>query len=226
MLRDFLISGGMGMTREYTVVFQLIFFCVLIGRSRYRDLLAGLLAGLVFFMQQDQALFLIPFLLYSWMATGPRSIPVRSLRCLGGFAVILVPLLLYFLFTRSLGFLWEDAFQFNFSWYTTEGKSFGDHFRTIKHTLDAGNYAFPFMIAMTLGLTAFFFRNRRRDLILAGLAGILLSFSSELLGARPRGCGLLLLFCYLSFCQCPHSSFSRVVCLAATSRRSGSRRPS
>ncbi|HEV3412498.1 MAG TPA: hypothetical protein VG101_08465 [Puia sp.] len=185
MLRDFLICGGIGMTREYSTIFQLIFFCVLIGRSRYRDILAGLLTGLIFFMQQDQALFLIPFLLYSWMATGPRSIPVRFLRYIAGFGVILVPLLLYFLFTGSLGYFWADAFQFNFSWYTTERKSLGDHFRTIKHTLDAGNYELPFMIALTLGISAFFFRNRKRGLVMAGLVGLLLSFSSELLGARP-----------------------------------------
>jgi hypothetical protein len=30
MLRDFLICGGIGMTREYSTIFQLIFFCVLI----------------------------------------------------------------------------------------------------------------------------------------------------------------------------------------------------
>jgi hypothetical protein len=185
MLRDFLISGGIGMTREYSTIFQLIFFCVLIGRSRYRDLLAGLLTALVFFMQQDQVLFLIPFLFYSWMATGPRSIPARFLRYVGGFAVILVPLVLYFAFSRSLGYFWEDAFQFNFSWYTTERKSLGDHFRTIKHTLDAGNYELPFLIALVLGGGALFLRNRRRALTMAGLIGLLLSFSSELLGSRP-----------------------------------------
>lgn len=185
MLRDFLICHGIGMTREYTAIFQLIFFCVLIGRYRYRDLLIGLLAALVFFMQQDQVLFLIPFLLYSWMSTGPRSIPARTLRFAGGFAIVAGPLLLYFLLTRSLGYFWQDAFQFNFSWYTTERKSLGDHFRTIKYTLDAGNYELPFLIAAALGVSALLLRNRKKGLITAGLAGLLLSLSSELLGARP-----------------------------------------
>ena len=185
MLRDFLITDGIGMTREYTTIFQLIFFCVLIGRSRYRDLVTGLLAGLVFFMQQDQVLFLIPFLLWSWMSTGPRSVPMRALRLIGGFAIVLGPLLLYFGFTHALGYFWEDAFQFNFSWYTTQKKSLGDHFRTIKQTLDAGNYELPFMIAATLGVCTLLLRSRKRNLIVAGLAGLLLSFSSELLGARP-----------------------------------------
>ncbi len=185
MLRDFLVCRGIGMTREYTTIFQLIFFCVLIGRSRYRDWMTGLLAGLVFFMQQDQALFLIPFLLYSWMSTGPRSIPMRFLRNLGGFGAILIPLLIYFGVTGSLGYFWQDAFQFNFSWYTTERKSLGDHFRTIKNVLDAGNYELPFMIAAALGFSALFLRNRKRGLVMAGLTGLLLALSSELLGARP-----------------------------------------
>jgi hypothetical protein len=185
MLRDFLISDGIGMTREYTTIFELIFFCVLIGRYRYRDLIAGLLAGLVFFMQQDQVLFLIPFLLWSWMSTGPRSVPMRALRLTGGFAMVLGPLLLYLGFTHALGYFWEDAFQFNFSWYTTGRKSLGDHFRTIKQTLDAGNYELPFLISATLGVSTLLLRNRRKNLIVAALAGLLLSFSSELLGARP-----------------------------------------
>jgi hypothetical protein len=198
MLRDFLICGGIGMTREYSTIFQLIFFCVLISRSRYRDLVAGLLTGLVFFMQQDQALFFIPFLLYSWMSTGPQSIPMRFLRLIGGFAAILVPLLLYFGFTGSLGYFWADAFQFNFSWFTTERKSPGDHFRTIKYALDAGNFEFPFVIAASLGVSAFLLRNRKKGLIMAGLAGLLLSLSSELLGARPVDTDLSYYFVTLS----------------------------
>lgn len=186
MLRDFLITDGIGMTREYTTIFQLIFFCVIVerSRSRYRDLVTGLLAGLIFFMQQDQVLILIPFVLWSWMSTGPRSVPMRAARMIGGFGVVVGPLLLYLGFTHALGYFWDDAFQFNFSWYTTQRKSLGDHFRTIKQALDAGNYALPFLVSATLGVSALLLRSRRRSLIAAGLAGLLLSFSSELLGAR------------------------------------------
>jgi len=184
MLRDFLICGGIGMTREYTTIFQLIFFCVLIGKSRYRDFLAGLLGGLILFTQQDQVFFLAPFLLFSWMATGPRSIPGRFLRLAGGFGAVVATVFLYFGITRSIGYLWEDAFQFNLSWYTTQGDSPGDHFRTIKRALDEGNYEVPFMIAIALGVGALFFRRRRRGIVTAGLTGLLLSFSGEMLGAR------------------------------------------
>ncbi|HUB60918.1 MAG TPA: hypothetical protein VL978_09460 [Puia sp.] len=187
MLRDFLISDGIGMTREYTALLQLIFFCVIIGRSRsrYRDTVTGLLAGLIFFMQQDQVLFLAPFLFWSWMSTGPRSILVRTLRFIGGFGMVLGPLLLYFGFTHTLGYFWADAFQFNFSVYTAGRKSLGDHFRTIKAALDAGNYELPFMIAATLGVCALLLRSRKKGLTIAALAGLLFALSSELLGSRP-----------------------------------------
>src|SRR6202012_3596350 len=46
MLRDFMMSLGMGMTREYTAIFQMIFFCVLLGKYKYRYFILGLLSGL------------------------------------------------------------------------------------------------------------------------------------------------------------------------------------
>ena len=52
MLRDNLISGGSNGTREFTAVFFLLFFCILIGKSRYKDLWLGLLSGLIFFTHQ------------------------------------------------------------------------------------------------------------------------------------------------------------------------------
>ena len=132
MLRDFLISDGIGMTREYTTIFQLIFFCVTDReRSRYRDLVAGLLAGLIFFMQQDQVLFLIPFLVWSWMSTGPRSVPMRAARMIGRFGVVLGPLLLYLGLYACAGLLLGRCFSIQFLLvYDTEEvawRSFQDH---------------------------------------------------------------------------------------------------
>ena len=128
-------------------------------------MVAGLLAGLIFFTQQDQVLILIPFVVWFWFSTG-RSVAMRAPKFAAGFGVILVPLLLYLGIHPSLGYFWQDAFQFNFSWYTTEKKSLFDHFRTIRQTLDAGNYELPFLIAATLGVAVFFLRHRKRGLFL------------------------------------------------------------
>ena len=186
MLRDFLICDGIGMTREYTALFQLLFFCVIWGKYRYRDFLAGLLCALVFFMQQDQVLFLLPFLIYTLLSNDPAPLLYRLLRLGAGFGTILIPIIVYFAWHHSLSYFWEDAFQFNFAWYTAQKKSFGDHFRTVKHVLDASNYELPFMIATTLGVGALFLQSRKKGLLIAALAGVALSLSAEFLGARPQ----------------------------------------
>jgi hypothetical protein len=97
---------------------------------------------------------------------------------------VLVPIVIYFSWHHALGYLWEDAFRFNTQWYTAQPKSFGDHFRTIKRCLDAGNYEIPFMIALVLGSTSLFMRHRRKGLLIAAMAALFLSFSAELLGNR------------------------------------------
>lgn len=213
MLRDFLICDGIGMTREYTALFQLLFFCVLLGKSRHRFFLAGLLSAGVFFMQQDQALFLIPFLIYALLSNDASPILYRLLRLGAGFLTILLPLLLYFAAHHSLGYFWEDAFQFNFSWYTAEKESLSDHFRMVKHVLDAANYELPFMIAAILGVSSLFLQSRKKRLLMAALAGIALSLSAEFMGARSREADFgyyfvplaasvaILLFCVFAFTE-------------------------
>jgi hypothetical protein len=164
-------------------------------------------------MQQDQVLFLIPFLIYILLSDGSTPLLYRLLRLGAGFLTILLPLLTYFWVHHSLGYFWEDAFQFNFSWYITEKKSFPDHFRYIKQTLDAANYELPFMIAAILGITALFLQNRKKRLLLAALAGVALSLSAEFMGARspdsdfryyfvPLAASLtILLFCIFAFTE-------------------------
>src|SRR5262249_12585228 len=70
MIRDLLLCVGMVMTHEYTAIFFFIFFCVFRDARRYRYFLMGLMAGLTFFMQQDQVLALLPFFVYAFLAKG------------------------------------------------------------------------------------------------------------------------------------------------------------
>jgi hypothetical protein len=186
MLRDFLICLGMGMTREYTTIFLLIFFCVLIQKDRYRYFLLGLVSGLIFFMQQDQVLALVPFFLYAFQPEDD-DIPLlaRLLRTSAGFLTVALPLILYFAWYHSLKYFWQDAFLFNFSWYTgTLKETFGDHLRKIKMVLDAGNYEVPFLVAVALGVSALALRSKRKKLIFAALAATVLSLSAEFMGGR------------------------------------------
>ena len=187
MIRDNLISTGAHMTREFTTIFFLLFFCIFIGKSRFRGTLLGLLTGLIFFTQQEQALATAPFLLYAVLVGRSRPFYGRIAPIALGFGLVLIPILLYFAWNRSLGYLWEDGFRFNMVWYTAEPKSLGDHFRSIKRCLDAGNYEMPFMIALVLGVSSFFLRHKKKGLLLAALGAFFLSLAPELMGNRFEG---------------------------------------
>jgi hypothetical protein len=188
MIRDRLISLGINMTREYTTFFLVLFFCILLGKYRYRHFLLGLLTALTFFTQQDQVLPLLPFLFYALLATDPVPVTTRMIRLGAGFLSITLPLLLYFAFHRSLSYFWNDSFLFNFFVYTAPKKSLGEHFRSIKRVLDNGNYEIPFMVALILGITSLFLQNKNKALTLAALAALLLTMAPEFMGGR-LGCG-------------------------------------
>lgn len=183
MIRDNLVSLGINMTREYSTFIFVLFFYVFMGKSRWRDWLLGSLTGLIFFIQQEQVLVLLPFLIYT-LLTESAAIWSRIARLAGGFGIILLPLLGYFAAHHALGYFWEDAIRFNMVWYIPHPKSMGDHFRTLKKGLDAGNYELPFMIALVLGVTSFFLRHKRRGLLIAALAALFFSMAQEFMGAR------------------------------------------
>ena len=187
MLRDFLICETSGYTREYTTVFLLIFFCVMMGEHRWRYYVLGILSGLIFFTQQEQVLALMPFFAYAFMDKDD-NIPAgrRIFASMAGAMLVALPIVLYFAWHRSLTPFLRDAFGFNFGWYTTAlPSSFGNHLRKAKRVLDAGNYEVPVLVAMTLGIGALvWFRSRNKRLILTSLAGVILSISAEFMGGR------------------------------------------
>jgi hypothetical protein len=100
---------------------------------------------------------------------------------------VALPILLYFAWHHALGDFWREAFLFNFDVYTAQKKSLGDHFRTIKRVMNAGNYEIPFMVAASLGIMALVWAKKKRGLILAACVGLLLSLSAELMGGRYKG---------------------------------------
>jgi hypothetical protein len=183
MIRNPLVNMGINLTREYTAFFTLLFFCVFLGRSRYRYFLLGFLSALIFFTQQDQFLPLIPFLIYLFL-NGKIPIAARIIQVGGGMLTVITPILLYFAANHSLGYFWEDAFQFNFSFYTTQKHSPDDHFRSIKYVLDAVNFELPFMIALILGTAALFMQNKKKGLLIAALVALIGTMSPEFMGGR------------------------------------------
>lgn len=183
LIRDFLVCEGVGMTREYTAIFLLLFFCVLLEKSRYRYLLLGLLTGLTFFMQQDQILPLLPFWVIALAGDHPASLLRRILHAGAGFLTVTLLIILYFAINHSLTYFWEDAFMFNFSWYT-EKRSWLEHFTSIKDGMDYVNIKMAFIISVALGISALFLQNKKKALTFAALLAVFLSFSAELLSGK------------------------------------------
>jgi hypothetical protein len=190
MLRDFLV-GTIGLIREYSTFFVMLFFCALVTRHRLRFFLLGFLTALVFFTQQEQVIQLVPFLLYALLVREKLHVSARFARVIAGFLPIPLLLILYFSIHGSLRSFWEDAYVFNFKYYIQEYKSIGDHFRTCKHVIDAGNYEMPVMIAIVLGICSLILPHRKKGLLLASLIGLFLSLSAEWLGGRQKGTGVL-----------------------------------
>lgn len=183
LIRNFMVGEGIGMTREYTAIFLLLFFYVLLGKSRYRYLLLGLLTGLTFFMQQDQILTLLPFWVIALAGDDPAPLVKRILHAGAGFLTVTLLIILYFASTHSLSYLWEDAFMFNFSWYT-ERRSLLEHFISIKDGMDHVNYKMAFIISVALGISALFLQNKKKRLVFAALMTVCLSFSAEYLSGK------------------------------------------
>jgi len=183
LIRNSLVCEGIGMTRAYTAIFLLIFFCVMLGKFRYKYFLLGLLSSLTFFMQQDQVLTLLPFLTYAVAGDDPVPLTKRIAYTGAGFLAITIPVILYFAGHHALGYFWEDAFIFNFSWYT-EKKSLLLHFRAVKDGLVGCNYAMAFLISVILGISVLFLQNKKKRLVVAALLGVLFSFYPEYLSGK------------------------------------------
>ena len=164
----------------------LLFFSVLMGRARYRFYWLGLIAGLTFFIQQDQVIPLLPFFAYAfWEKEHRGGLSLCLMQTAAGVLSVTLPIVGYFAVHGAVGDLWRDAFRFNLTWYTTTLKeSFGDHLRKLKLVLDQGNYELPFMVAMTLGIFTLVTRNSNKRLALAALTAAVLSVGPEFIGGR------------------------------------------
>lgn len=186
MIRNNTVSLGIGMTREYTAIFLLIAFCVVMSTSRHKFWLVGVLTGLIFFTQQDQILPLFPFVLYALLT---NSIPLfssllrRTIHLAAGFLLVTTPILLYFFLNHSFRHFLDSAFLFNFQWYN-ESMPLIHHAKAIRNALHNCEYDVIFYGSCILGVAALFYGNRNKWLTICALAAAGLSFCSELLSGK------------------------------------------
>ncbi len=186
LLRYSLVSFGNGMTREYTTVFLLIFFCVMEGNARYKYFILGVLSALTFWMQQDAMLTLGPFLIYAALVkenTFKFEIGKRLLSISSGFLAVTLPLLFYFESHHALPYLWKDAFLFNLN---PPGNTVGlpEKIKSIKHALHESEFEMAFYTSVILGVASILLRNRKPFLLYMALLSLMLSFAGELISGR------------------------------------------
>lgn len=196
LIRNYLVCMGIGMTRAYTAIFLLLFFCVLMSRSAYRYFWMGLLTAATFFMQQDQVLPLLPFIIYAaagaFYARNGRDLLIAA----AGFATLCLPILFFFALHHALDFFWEDAFRFNFSWYTGR-VPLPEHFRSIRAALETTGTLMPFILSVTLGVAALLLARKstlgdaalllpqkNKPLVLTALLTVCLSFIADYLSGH------------------------------------------
>jgi hypothetical protein len=188
LIRYSLVSYGTGMTREYTTVFLLMFFCVMQGTAKYKFYLMGFLAGIAFWMQQDSMITFAPFILYSLFATAsfPLSgIGKKLLAWSTGFIVVSLPIISYFIFHKSLAYMWSDAFAFNLH---TPGATVGifEKIKNCKHALHEVEFEMPFYVALTLGTASLFLKPKKPALLYVSILALFLSFAAELISGRMK----------------------------------------
>ena len=204
LLRNYLVCLGLGMTRAYTAIFMLLFFCFLFNGSGYKYFWLGLLTAAIFFMQQDQLIPLLPFCVYALFSdfspkpgatqsptsgttqspnSGHVNIARNLLLGLAGLLTLSAPILLYFGLHHALSYFWECAFQFNFSWYT-EKIPFIIHFRSTKEALENSGLQLPLILALVAGITAVALKSTNKLLIGSSLLALVLSFIPEYLSGK------------------------------------------
>jgi hypothetical protein len=202
LIRNYLACRGIGMTRAYTAIFLLLFFVLLMDRPRFSYFWMGILSALVFFMQQDQILALLPLLAYALLFRVPSPYPAaphtastplpeppsppflhRCFLLFAGFTAVTAIILVYFGIHHALTNFWQDAFAFNFSWYSRK-TPFINHFRAINEGLRNSSYEMPLIVATALGCTALVWKNAQKPLAAAAFISLILTFAPELISGQ------------------------------------------
>ncbi len=183
LIRDQFVSFGIGMTREYTAILILLFFCALLSDQRQKYYVMGCLSALVLFMQQDQVLILAPFVLYSifdrWKYKNWLN---QMFAFVFAFLVVTGIVIGYFAYHNTLQYFWEDAFAFNFNWYNKSYPSY-ELIKSIRNTLNLLSYEIPFYTACILGFVSLF-SNKYKYLLAAALSSLFLSFCSIFISGK------------------------------------------
>ena len=187
IIRNNLIAYGNGMTREFTAVFLLLFFCVMFYENAYKYFILGFLAALTFWMQQDAIITILPLVFYSLVTQrhSPARISRRIVYTAGGFGIITLPVILYFVFNHALIYLWNDSFFFNYDLPRHSPGLFAE-LRLIKRSIHDSEMEMAFYTSLVLGFAALLLTRKKNGLLIIALLTLMLSFSAEFLTGRMQ----------------------------------------
>jgi hypothetical protein len=186
LIRNTLASIGGGMTREYSSIFLILFFCIMLEQIRYKYILLGILTALTWWMQQDAAITLLPLFVYAVFSRddpSPAPLGKKILLLAGGFLIVTLPLLGFFLAHRSLSWLWQDAFVFNLR-LPRQPVSMAGEIKILKHVLHECEYETAFYTAFFLGLVTLFLKHKKKSLLWASFLLLPASSIAEWLTGR------------------------------------------
>ena len=121
LLDPFLIENGT-FTREYSAVFMAIAVSLILINPKRNYLLIGFLMSLTFFTQQEEAIFIAPFIIWHLCFEDSRIVQFRLLlertaKLTSGFLIVLIPIISWMYFKNGLQEFWDHAFVFNFTTY-------------------------------------------------------------------------------------------------------------
>jgi hypothetical protein len=141
---------------------------------------------LIFFFAQDQVLPLLPVLLFAFFTNIVPTFPSflkRALSLATGFLTVAIPVILYFITNHSLQYFWEDAFLFNFQWYT-KSEPILLQAKVIRNALHFCEYDIIVYSTLIVGVASLLWRHKKKWLLGCSLAAVLLSFCAELLSGK------------------------------------------
>lgn len=188
LLRNPYISNGIGLTREFTTIFILLFFCTMLNKKRFHFFFMGILTSLVFFTQQDQVIILLPFIIYAlWSRLNNRKdFLIKTGQLAVGFLTIMLPILAYFILANALNYFWKDAFLFNLQWYTSPDlkPSLVQELIVLKNKIHEFGLDTLFIFLFISAVVSLSIGSKTKWLYIVSISTIPLSFISEFLSGK------------------------------------------
>lgn len=187
IIRSHFISFDFGMTRSYSTMLYLLCFISIIEQKRLQWLWLGINSALIFFVQQDQLLLVVPLCIYAYINQfiSINKAVINVFNFLFGFLIIALPIVVYFIHNNAIDEFWQNAFVFNTKWYSnSNSNNFISSIKAIKNIIFSIKLETTLLLTIILSVVSIYVGNNKKSLLFVAIAGIPLSFTSEFLSGK------------------------------------------